>query len=456
MALCHAAARRAVCARSSGLKADHRAALHRGRVLIGDDDPARCVRLRQELEAEAFQVATAAAAADCAELAASWEPAVVILALGSGELDAVAICQRLKRDPQTAIIPILFLTDEETPNTTIVEALAAGGNDCLCDPYSTAEMRARVSSQIAIYVAHERLRRMAMTDELTGLASRRYLFESMPQHLERFGQDGTSALACLMIDVDFFKRVNDRLGHMEGDRVLRGVARIIRRSTRESDVVARFGGEEIAVVLPGTSGEEAFVVAEKVRASVETQSRDRGYPVTVSIGVAWIDDAAPLQTRYLSWDLLIDGLFRRADEALYRAKGDGRNRVCRQAWGRPTPLPTPADSPLPTVRRRHRRLAVPVTVSVTGTHGTVVRRTTDLSRGGMSIPDAYGLSEGARVVLRMALGDSDVEVVGVVVWGGDEPDESVRCGVAFETFHGDGEEVLDTFIANVVEGSRVA
>lgn len=426
-------------------------------MLIVDDDSERRSRLRRELEAEAFKVAVAATSVACTELAASWEPAVVILSLGRGELDAVSVCRQLKRDTGTAIIPILFLTDADTTDTSIVEALAAGGNDCLCEPYSAAEMRARVSCLIAMYVAYERLRRMAMTDELTGLASRRYLFESMPQHLERLGQNGATALACLMIDVDFFKRVNDRLGHIEGDRVLRGVAGIIRRSTRASDVVARFGGEEIAVVLPSAGGNMASVVAEKVRAAVETESRDLGYPVTVSIGVAWIDDTAPVQTRYLSWDLLIDGLFRRADEALYRAKANGRNRICSQPWERHPPPPIPSSTTTtPTVRRRHRRLAVPVSVSVSGTHGTMSRGATDLSRGGISIRDARGLFVGARVVMRLVLDDNEIEVVGAVVWADTQADQTTRCGVAFEVFHGDGEEVLENFIAGAVEGAPVA
>jgi len=161
-------------------------------------------------------------------------------------------------------------------------------------------------------------RRSAMTDPLTGLYNRAQLDTGIAQLMETAAARGDS-LALLFVDLDHFKQVNDRYGHDVGDACLRAMAAILRRQVRASDLVARYGGEEFVLVLEGSDTAAALRVAQALRAAVEAEGREvGGLPVglTVSIGVAMLhpgDDIA--------------SLFKRADEALYRAKHEGRNRI---------------------------------------------------------------------------------------------------------------------------------
>lgn len=168
---------------------------------------------------------------------------------------------------------------------------------------------------------YQSLERIAVIDELTGLHSRRYLFDIVRRSRPEDAPSGTSFL---MVDVDHFKQVNDRWGHSVGDRVLRRVAELLVSATRDSDVVARVGGEEFAVLLPQTDEETATDVAERVRAAIALHTVDPA--VTVSVGVSTLPGALlqvgqdPIERAAL--------LMERADGALYRAKRAGRNRVC--------------------------------------------------------------------------------------------------------------------------------
>jgi diguanylate cyclase (GGDEF)-like protein len=170
---------------------------------------------------------------------------------------------------------------------------------------------------------HETVERQAVTDELTGLSNRRRFQETMAAEVERskrFGQE----LGLVLLDIDDFKAVNDTYGHQQGDLVLREVARILRASSREIDEPARYGGEELAVVLPGTDLEGARQLAERVREGVEglrlSIIGDEGAEplrVTASFGAASLPASAED----------VRGLIAAADEALYQAKRAGKNRT---------------------------------------------------------------------------------------------------------------------------------
>jgi two-component system, cell cycle response regulator len=167
-----------------------------------------------------------------------------------------------------------------------------------------------------------RLEVLALTDALTQTLNRRALMERLDTELDRTRRYSLT-LSLLMVDLDHFKAVNDSYGHLAGDEALRAVARVLQREARSVDVVARYGGEEFVVILPETGEDGAVKVAERIRARVEEQSPAGGEPgmapVTVSVGVATV-----LSTRIQAPEELIA----LADEALYRAKAQGRNRVC--------------------------------------------------------------------------------------------------------------------------------
>lgn len=301
----------------------------RGRVLVVDDNAANRSLLRQELELAEFEVDEASSGKECVEKVRTGWPEVVLLDVQMPVMDGIQTCRSLKQDPATSLVPVLFLTGRSPEEETAVAALRAGGNDFLQKPYSPHILLARVSSQISIYRAHSRLRELAMTDELTGVFSRRFLFEVIRKELKQLSRPGPSVLSCIMIDVDHFKHINDRYGHSGGDEVLRNVGSILRACTRGNDIVARFGGEEFTVLLPATRVEGALLLAEKIRLAVEVQTRER-VAVTISAGVAECESGSKDRTAGdASCEENMNQLIKCADTALYQAKQQGRNRVCR-------------------------------------------------------------------------------------------------------------------------------
>ena len=173
-----------------------------------------------------------------------------------------------------------------------------------------------------LQVANTALQEMAVVDSMTGLANRRRFDVFLQQEWQRAGRTH-QPLSLLLIDIDHFKKFNDRYGHPKGDDCIRSVAEVIRQAAhRVTDLAARYGGEEFAVVLPETSREGAVNLGERLVAIVNTnpfQYEDRVYHVTISVGVV---------TSQGERDITPSELIRRADEKLYQAKNEGRNRVC--------------------------------------------------------------------------------------------------------------------------------
>jgi diguanylate cyclase (GGDEF)-like protein len=187
----------------------------------------------------------------------------------------------------------------------------------------TAELR---SANERLMTLNHELEKMSITDPLTQVYNRRYFMERLRQELKRVSRYGPS-VSLLMVDIDYFKRVNDTYGHQAGDIILAGVARLIKAKLRETDLIARYGGEEFCLIATSTEKAGAVILAERVRKLVEETAFEHGgnsIRVTVSIGIG-------------TWDPLLkddsEELVRRADVALYRAKHEGRNRVCARIEG---------------------------------------------------------------------------------------------------------------------------
>ena len=172
-------------------------------------------------------------------------------------------------------------------------------------------------------LAQDKMHRISITDELTGLYTRRFLFEWMEKQVAGFARD-IGQFSCLMLDIDFFKKINDSVGHGAGDDVIRQIANVVRGAARDSDIVGRYGGEEFLILLPNTSLDNAVQVAEKVRVAIENNIK---YPrqVTASLGVASVECRAITSQRHNTAEI-ISTLLETADQALYRAKEKGRNR----------------------------------------------------------------------------------------------------------------------------------
>lgn len=172
---------------------------------------------------------------------------------------------------------------------------------------------------------HERLRLVGLTDPLTGIYNRRYFEKRCCEEVARARRHSVP-LACMFLDIDKFKRINDSLGHLAGDEVLRVVAGLIKAQLRNNDVIARYGGEEFVVLLPQTTLQQACEIAERVRMAIAAGKLqalpEHSLAVTVSIGVAVTPENLPADDRNISCNLL-----QVADQALYQAKESGRNRV---------------------------------------------------------------------------------------------------------------------------------
>ena len=223
-------------------------------------------------------------------------------------------------------IPVLMLTSHEEISTKI-KGLKQGASDYVTKPFSPEELLARVNIHLKIKTlqdslkeSNQRLLQLSLTDPLTGLNNRRHLMEILNTEFERSDRTG-NPFALLMLDLDHFKRVNDTYGHQQGDVVLRAIAQEIKQQLRQYDSAARFGGEEFALLLPETSPDDAVSVANRLRqgiCNIRFTGSIAELAMTASFGIATI----PHKKIGSSEDLI-----RLADEALYLAKGNGRNRV---------------------------------------------------------------------------------------------------------------------------------
>lgn len=251
---------------------------------------------------------------------------LVVVSVDETNFDALRLCSQLRSCEATRQTPILILVDADDQQR-LLRALDMGVNDYLTRPVDRQELLARVATQIRRWRYTAELRssvkasiELAITDSLTGLYNRRYLESHLAHLIEHFINRG-KALAILAIDVDFFKPINDTYGHDAGDKVLQELASRIRENTRSIDLCCRTGGEEFVLVLPSTDIMAAERIAERLRKSVASKSFKIGpqqlVPVTISLGLAALGDSTDSLQR----------LLKRADEALYSAKREGRNRT---------------------------------------------------------------------------------------------------------------------------------
>ena len=233
-------------------------------------------------------------------------------------LSGPALCRKLRESDKTNRTYIIMLTGRRGTDD-MVRGLDSGADDFIGKPFHIDELDARIRAAQRVIDRVEQLQVQANVDQLTGVLNRGAISDVLRRALDQAARE-QSSVSVILCDVDRFKSVNDAYGHLVGDAVLRGVAKRVGAGLRPYDVLGRYGGEEFLIVLPGCSLLEAFGVAERVRAllwcePIETSAGE--LPITASFGVA----TSPRDTRKL------DELISDADQALYRAKEAGRNRV---------------------------------------------------------------------------------------------------------------------------------
>jgi two-component system cell cycle response regulator len=325
---------RALTSREIGIRSPDSEAIadagRAGRILIVDDRASSYERLAGLLAAE-HTVEVEPNPNEALFHAAEGNFDLLIVSLALEDYDALRLCSQVRSLERTRNVPLLALCDVDD-NARMIRGLEIGVNDYLMRPIDKNELQARVRTQIRKKRYTERLRdnvqqsiEMAITDALTGLYNRRYMESHLTTLVEQAALRG-KPLTALVLDIDHFKAINDTYGHDAGDDVLREFATRVRKSIRGIDLACRYGGEEFVIVMPETDMAVATIVAERLRRRIASepfsiQQGARAIEVTISIGIATLDAAADSAAAIL----------KRADQALYRAKRDGRNRVAADA-----------------------------------------------------------------------------------------------------------------------------
>lgn len=303
----------------------------KAKVLLVEDDPVQAEATKSMLIASGHDVVWVHDGISAIKQTKGWGPDIILLDLILPGMDGYEICRWLKTEESTKGIPVIMLTAKNELSDKI-SGLVIGADDYLPKPYNEPELAARIHASLRTKALQDELRQknslleellakvahMAVTDALTGLANRRKFHDVLAAEFEKAKRYKTP-FSVVMLDIDFFKKVNDSYGHQTGDGVLMEVAGIVLHSVREIDTACRFGGEEFVIIMPNTDKVQAMNSAERIRESVCSHK----FPgleknITVSLGISGLPDSS-ISTQ--------DALIKCSDLALYRAKQHGRNRT---------------------------------------------------------------------------------------------------------------------------------
>ncbi len=297
------------------------------KILVVDDDAAMVRMVAETLDGLHYQLETAGDGVEAIEKVRADPPDLLILDVMMPRMNGLEVCRIVKSSSDDSFIPIILVTVKGDIDSKVT-GLKLGADDYLAKPYNPLELRARVASMLRIKSLQDKinskrqqLEALSVTDDLTGLFNHRAMQQRLKDEFLR-AQRYNDPLSVLMVDIDHFKRVNDEKGHLFGDHVLSELAGVLTETVRETDFVARYGGEEFLVILPHTHFAGCLPVAERVwRGVAEREFSDGNLKtrITVSVGVAFFPCKDVGE---------VGQLLSNADQALYQAKREGRNRIC--------------------------------------------------------------------------------------------------------------------------------
>ena len=292
-------------------------------ILIVEDEPISRRLLQYTLTRWGYKVTAAADGREAWEMLQSPDPpSLVISDWMMPGMDGLELCSRIRGRDRPGYTYLIILTARDKKED-VIKGLEAGADDYLIKPFDQEELRCRIKIGERIINLERRILQLANTDPLTGILNRRAFMERMEAELHRAGREG-GEISLIITDLDHFKSINDRFGHVMGDLVLQKFVETLSTIIRPYDFMGRYGGEEFAIGLPGVDGRQAGEVAERIRRGVESldltaPGLSAGVRITASFGAASLCREGREN---------LSSLITRADDALFRAKREGRNHVC--------------------------------------------------------------------------------------------------------------------------------
>jgi two-component system cell cycle response regulator len=293
------------------------------KVLIAEDDPVSRRLLEASLSKWGYDVVVTCDGREAWEVLNEPEaPSLVISDWMMPNMDGLEVCRKIREMKKSNYTYFIILTAKEKKED-VIQGLEAGADDFLIKPFHQEELKYRVQIGERIIELEQRVLLLASTDSLTGMLNRRAFMERMEQEIHRSTREN-APLSLILTDIDYFKSINDRFGHQAGDLMLQRFTEQLSRSSRPYDFVGRYGGEEFVMCLPGGDAVQGRSVAERMRKSVEKMktklpNSTQSVQIKASFGVASLR---------MGSEETVDSLIRRVDEAMYRAKREGKNRVC--------------------------------------------------------------------------------------------------------------------------------
>lgn len=290
------------------------------RILVVEDTQRDFEYLRDRLAQESYEILHAPTGHQGLRMLEENAVDLVVLDIMLPDLDGFELCKRIRQDERFASLPVLFYTSSDTIDNRLL-GLQLGASDFLVKGGHDREMLLRIRNMLSAKKLFDEMVKLSVIDGLTHVYNRRYFQHRLMDEFER-GRRYNREFCCVIVDVDHFKEVNDTHGHPAGDVVLKQVAAYLRRNTRASDVLCRYGGDEFGLLLPETEIQGAYVTAERIRVMIEKADfggpQYKGLKVSVSSGISSL----------MSHNAMgMDELVTQADVALYQAKRIGRNRV---------------------------------------------------------------------------------------------------------------------------------
>ena len=293
------------------------------KILIAEDDPVSRRLLEAFLSKWGYDVVVTCDGREAWEVLNEADaPSLVVSDWMMPKVDGLELCRKIREMQRSSYTYFIILTAKERKED-VIQGLEAGADDFLIKPFHQEELKYRVQIGKRIIELEQRIQMLACTDPLTDVLNRRAFMERMEQEIHRSIREDIP-LSLILTDIDYFKSINDRFGHQAGDLVLQRFTEQLCKFSRPYDFIGRYGGEEFVVCLPGGDGLQGRSAAERMRKRVEEMktklpNSSQSVKITASFGVASLR---------LGYEENVDSLIKRVDEAMYKAKCEGKNRVC--------------------------------------------------------------------------------------------------------------------------------